>query len=205
MRMLAARSGWPSLTLTPNRICVLLCAAVATGCVTPVQPLPPGAGTAVGYAGQASARIVAVQRSTRLITVQSPSGQEATLYVDPAVRNFSHIRAGDSVRLTYQRVLEVHVHGPTAPSPGVLVDQDVATAAPGERPAALWRGRTTRTVQVISIDRKTRTVTYREPDGSLDSVVVQDPRNYWLVDRLTPGTLVDVTDHETLAVSVERI
>jgi len=58
---------------------------------------------------------------------------------------------------------------------------------------------------VISIDRKTRTVTYREPDGSLDSVVVQDPRNYWLVDRLTPGTLVDVTDHETLAVSVERI
>ena len=205
MRAIPVRGVWHSLTLTSKRVCVLLCAVVATGCVAPVQSLRPGAGTTVGYEGQASARIIAVRRSARLMTVRSPSGQEATLYVGPEVRNFSQMRAGDTVRLTYQRVLEVHVRGGTVPSSGVLVDQDVATAAPGERPAALWHGRATRTVQVVSIDRNTRTVTYREPDGFLDSVVVQDPRNYWLVDRLSPGTLVDVTDYQTLAVSVERI
>jgi hypothetical protein len=205
MRTSAIRDIRRSLTLASKVICALLCSALATGCVAPAQPLPPGAGTTVGYEEQASARIVAVQRTDRLITVQSPSGQQATVYVGPRVRNFGQIRAGDTVLLTYQRVLEVHVHGGTVPASGILVDQAVATAAPGERPAALWHGRTNRTVQVVSIDHNTRTVTYREPDGSLDSVVVQDPRNYWLVDRLTPGTLVDVTDYQTLAVSVERI
>jgi hypothetical protein len=205
MGTLAIRDSRGLLSIASMLLSAMLCSALATGCVAPAQPLPPGAGTAVGYEEQASAPIVAVQRTARLITVQSASGEKATVYVDPEVGNFSQMRAGDTVLLTYQRILEVHVHGGTVPASAVLVNQALATAAPGERPAALWHGRTSRTVQVISIDHNTRTVPYREPDGSLDSVVVQDPRNYWLVDRLTPGTLVDVTDYEILAVSVERI
>ncbi len=72
-------------------------------------------------------------------------------------------------------------------------------------PAALLATQTQRSVQIVSVDRTTHTVTFKEPDGSVYTLVVQNPANYALADGLQPGTYVVVTETQVVAVSADRV
>jgi hypothetical protein len=84
-------------------------------------------------------------------------------------------------------------------------EPEAAPAAHPHMPAGIVGARTRRTVQVVSVDPTTHTVTFREPDGSIDSVTAINPANFAAVDGLRPGTNVVVTVTEAVAVSVEKV
>ena len=87
----------------------------------------------------------------------------------------------------------------------VIVGVGADRAAKGQTPAAAMTVSAKRSVEIVSVDRSSHTVTFREPDGSVDSIVVQNPNNFALADGLRPGTIVDVTVTAVAAVVVQKL
>ena len=81
----------------------------------------------------------------------------------------------------------------------------MARAPVGARPAAIWAARTQRSVQIMSVDKFSHTVTFREHDGSVHSVTAQNPANYAFADGLQPGSYLTVVATEAVAVSVDKL
>lgn len=193
-----------------NRNLVLLgffcCAPLLalTGC-TPATPVtPPGTTASAEFNDEATAKVIGIDKAHRGLTLQSPDGQVVQINVSDAVRNFDRIAVGDTVRLTVHSHIQVTAAGNQS-LPGVIVDQGGARAAPGAKPAGIWAFRTQRSVQIVSVDKVGHTVTFREPDGTLDSFTVQNPANYAMADGLQPGSYVTVVETDAVAVSVEKI
>jgi hypothetical protein len=174
-----------------------------TGCTPPTQP---GATASASYTDEATATVTAINKAKRLITLKGQDGQVATVQATDAVRNFDQINVGDTVRINYQEQVSVLVRGRGAtPLSGVVVKAAGARAAPGQKPAGLGVISATRSVEVVSVDRTSHTVTFRESDGTVDSFVVQNPQNYALADGLQPGTIVDVTETAGVALAVTKL
>jgi hypothetical protein len=193
-----------SARLLASLLVVLPVTAVALVGCTP--PTPPGATASATYNDEATATVTAVNKAKRQITLKSRDGQVATVKASDAVRNFDQISVGDTVRINYQEQISVLVKGKGAvPLDGVIVNTVGARAAAGQKPAGIGMISATRSVEVVSVDRTSHTVTFRESDGTLDSFVVQNPKNYALADGLQPGTVVDVTEAAGVAVAVTKL
>jgi hypothetical protein len=185
--------------------CILtLAGSLALGACTPATP--PGATASTTYSDQAKVKVTGVDRSSRMITLQDARGQTTTVRASDAVRNFDQIMVGDTVTVDYQERIEILVRGVNAaPIQGVIVGVGADRAAKGQTPAAAMVLSAKRSVEIVSVDRSSHTVTFREPDGSVDSIVVQNPNNFALADGLRPGTIVDVTVTAVAAVVVQKL
>jgi hypothetical protein len=84
--------------------------------------------------------------------------------------------------------------------PGVAVAEDVATAKPGEKPAALGGRAVVVTSTIAAIDKQQGTVTLKALDGELTTIKVRNPSN---LDKVTVGDLVEITYTEAVAIAVE--
>ena len=109
------------------------------------------------------------------------------------------------MRVSYYARVDFEVAGNQAPVEGVIEQGSGVRAPAGQMPAALLATQTQRSVQIVSVDRTTHTVTFKEPDGSVYALVVQNPANYALADGLQPGTYVVVTETQVVAVSADRV
>ena len=179
-------------------------AAISLGFAGCAQPGAPGSTVSAGFAGQVTATVVGVDRATRGLTLKSPDGQVAQVHVSDAVRNFDGIAVGDTVRMKARVRLQVIAAGNRS-LPGVIVEEDTARAPVGYKPAAIWAARTQRSVQIVSVDKLSHTVTFREQDGSVHSVTAQNPANYAFADGLQPGSYLTVVTTEVIAASVDRL
>ena len=197
----------PSTQAKNFRMCtciVTLAGSLALGACTPATP--PGATASTTYSDQAKVKVTGVDRSSRMITLQDARGQTTTVRASDAVRNFDQITVGDTVTVDYQERIEILVRGVNAaPIQGVIVGVGADRAAKGQTPAAAMVVSAKRSVEIVSVDRSSHTVTFREPDGSVDSIVVQNPDNFALADGLRPGTIVDVTVTAVAAVVVQKL
>jgi hypothetical protein len=182
----------------------VLTGSLALGACTPATP--PGATASTTFSDEAKAKVIGLDRATRAITLQDERGQTATVRASNEVRNFDQIRVGDTVTVDYQEQIDILVRGTKAtPISGVIVGAGAERAAKGQKPAGAVVVSAKRSVEIVSVDRTSHTVTFREPDGTLDSIVVQNPANFALADGLRPGTIVDVTETAVAAVSVQKI
>ena len=172
------------------------------GC-TP-SPTPPAATASAAFSDQVTATVVGIDRAKRGVTLRSPDGQVADVYVSDAVRNFDRIAVGDTVRLTVHVQFHVAAAGDRS-LPGVIVEESMARAPVGSRPAGIWAARTQRSLQIVSVDKVAHTVTFRESDGSVDSFTVQNPANYAFADGLQPASYVTVIRTDAIAASVDKL
>jgi hypothetical protein len=151
-------------------------------------------------------KVVSIDKARRSLTLEDPSGHVAKVRATDAVRNFDQIQVGDTVKIAYNVEVIAKVRGHNVPAiPGVIVQGENRRAAKGLKPMGQDKITAMRSVTIVSVDKATHTVTFREPDGSVDSLVVQDPKNYAFLNELKPGVVVDVTKTESLAISVEKM
>ena len=181
-----------------------VCAAISLGFAGCTPPTPPGATTSAAFNDQVTATVIGIDRAKRGLTLRSSEGQVAEVYVSDAVRNFDRIAVGDTVQLTVHARFEVTATGNSS-LPGVIAEEGMARAPAGSRPAGIWAARTQRSVQIVSVDKVGHTVTFREPDGRVDSFTVQNPANYAFADGLQPGSYVTVVETNAVAASVNRL
>lgn len=164
-------------------------------------PTPVLAGTVGESAAQVTAEVTAIDQKTRMVTLKGPDGKEFTVQAGDQVKNLAQVKKGDLVQATYYESLAYEVHKPGQVEPGTVgVAQDVATAKPGEKPAALGARAIVVTAAIDGIDKKNGTVTLKGPDGTLRTIKAKNPAN---LDKVKVGDVVEITYTEALAIAVE--
>ncbi|MDZ7579911.1 MAG: hypothetical protein U5R30_04610 [Deltaproteobacteria bacterium] len=192
---------------------ILLSAAciTLTACTT-VSPPPPAETTSSaavqeGVPGgvfvntvNVSARVTAIDKTNRKVTLLGPDGDKVTVKVGPAAVNFDQIRVGDLVNATLTEELVVYLdeEGASAPDGSAAM---VALAPKGAQPGGLMAETMQVTATVTAIDRANRTATLQFEDGSTKTLPVRDDID---LNQREVGEKVVFQVTEMIAISVEK-
>jgi Cu/Ag efflux protein CusF len=140
-----------------------------------------------------------IDKEKQTVTLKGPK-RTLTLQVrDP--KKLEAIKVGDPVVAKYYEAIAFEVKKPGAATPGVTVQQGVATSKPGETPAGAIGQQVSITVTIVAIDKKARTVTIKGPDGDTETVKARDPKN---LDAVKVGDLVEITYTRALAIALDK-
>jgi hypothetical protein len=145
-----------------------------------------------------TAKVAAIDKASRRITLMSPDGIKETVKAGPEVINFDQIEIGDQLALTVTEGLVVQMAEPgelTADRAAALV----ALAPEGAKPGGLIAEAEQVTGTITAIDTDNRTATLQFEDGSVETFPVRADvglGNYATGDRVT--FLVT----ETIAISI---
>jgi hypothetical protein len=165
------------------------------------QPAEPPSGTVEQSLVSVRATVEAVDLKKRLVTLRKPDGGLVTIEAGEQVRNLPQVKNGDHVVATYYEAIAYAVRRPGEAAPGVTVNESVARAKPGEKPAGAGVREVTITATIEEIDKKKPSVTLKGPGGKVVTVVPREPKN---LERVAVGDLVDITYTEAVAISVEK-
>jgi hypothetical protein len=184
---------------------------ILTACTTASPPPPPTGEGALAYQEgvpggvivntvDVSARVTAIDKAKRKVTLLGPDGEKFTVKVGPEAVNFDQIRVGDLVKATVTEELVISLDEGGAPSSegeaGV-----VALAPKGAKPGGVVAQVTQITASVVAIDQAKRTATLRFDDGSTKTFSVRDDID---LSRHKVGERVVFRATEMIAISVEK-
>jgi Cu/Ag efflux protein CusF len=148
-----------------------------------------------------TARVVAIDHKTRMVTLRGPEGDPVTFKVDDAVRNLDQVKKGDQVVASYYESIAIRVHKPGEAEPGVSTSDASERAALGAMPGAATAQTTSVTARVTKIDKSKPSITLKGPKGKLVTVKVRDPAR---LDKVKVGDLLQITYTQAVAIAVEK-
>jgi Cu/Ag efflux protein CusF len=148
-----------------------------------------------------TATVKSIDPATRAVTLEGPKGT-TTVHVDPAVKNFSNLKVGDVVNVSYYESVAAQI----VKGKQTVSDPAAATFAYGSpkgmKPSGGAGASVTASVKVQAIDLGTNTVAFTGNDGVTHIVEVKTPEMKEFIRTLKPGDHVDVTFTDSVAVSV---
>ena len=173
---------------TPNHFRARLARSAAitlTSCSCTSTPPPPpaeGAAAAVfveGVAGgtfvntvEVSAKVTAIDRTTRKVTLMGSDGKKFKVKAGPEAINFDQVKVGDTVNATFTEELMVYVGNQnSAQSDGSAAL--VSLAPKGAQPGGVMAEVTQVTGKITAIDTQNRTATLRFEDGTEKTLPVR--------------------------------
>ena len=146
-----------------------------------------------------TATVQAIDLDKRLVTLKGEKGNVFELKVGEEAKNLPQVKVGDLVTVKYYESLAFEVTKP-GQAVGVGATAGVASAKPGEKPAALAAGQVTITATVEAIDAKKHYVTLKDPEGKTKEIKVKNPKN---LVNVKVGDQVAITYTEALAIEVK--
>ena len=147
-----------------------------------------------------SAQVVGIEKSTRTVTLKGPKGNVVDVVAGDEVRNFDQIKLGDFVFVRYAQALSLELRKTKAPAGDVTVTEGAARAQPGERPGVAGAREVTLIAEVVALDPKKSTITFKGPRGNVVTLDVLNPDQFKVVKK---GDQIEATYTEALALSVE--
>jgi hypothetical protein len=145
------------------------------------------------------ATVVAVDPSTRMVTLKGKDGKTVDVEAGPAVKHLDQIKVGDVVLATYTESLAFEVV-PKGEKPQGASESAKRIPGGGE----VGRQVTT-SFKVASVDPATNVLWVTLPNGETKKIHVQDPKAQERLKTLSPGNVVAVTYSESLAISLEKL
>ena len=115
-----------------------------------------------------TAKVKAIDKKNRVVTLQSPSGKVAKVKCGPEVRNFAQIRVGDEVKTSLLETVELFVAGNDGPAAERVTK--VGRAPLGSRPGFAAIDAVEVRASVVAIDYQTREVMLKGPEGKIIKV-----------------------------------
>jgi hypothetical protein len=191
-----------SLRLSRLAAAAALMLTLAGAGVTPVLAASPQP-TMVGKSLTAVATVESVDPTTRQVLLSGPDGRLLTVTAGPEIRNFSQIRAGDHLVLTFRKAVAVQLAPPGATLPPPAGALGAARSARGALPAGAGFEAVEVTVRVDSIDRRAHTVTFTDPDGVSRTVEVHNPAMIRFTNRLKPGDNVQIDYLQSVSLKLQ--
>jgi ribosomal protein L6P/L9E len=146
-----------------------------------------------------SARVEAIDKTTRQVTLKGPKGNLNTVTAGPDVRNFDQVKVGDMVTVGYLEALTLTLKKDGKELRSTTETPVAARAAAGERPAGVVANQTEVTANVIAVDAKTQTVTLKGPKQTVE-LKVPDAGQFKLIKV---GDQIQAVYTEAIALSVE--
>lgn len=172
--------------------------------MTPETRMEPRPGLDKGLIVEVTATVTAVDLENRLVTIEGPEGNSATIYAGPEVKNLPQVEVGDKVRITYYQAAAVDL---VKKKGDVELGTEVAaaeTSAPlGAKPAGAIGTEVKRTVEVLFVDPIQKYVRVNAPDIGIRTITLKNrPDLQHYLKELKKGDIVQVTYTEAMAISV---
>lgn len=151
-----------------------------------------------------SAVIAEIDPKTREVTLEGSLGNYITLTAGPELARFDELAVGDMVNATYTSSISGELREPTEEelaNPMKVMDAAAVTASKDEDPGAAV-GVTVRAVCTIEgMNRATKTVMLKDPDGDFHIIEDVDPAK---MAGVNIGQTVVVTYTEAFALSLDK-
>ena len=146
------------------------------------------------------AKVKAINKKTRELTLVSPDGKLAKIKCGPDVRDFEQIRVGDEVKTTLLESVEVLVTE-AAQQTGEQVTE-VNRAPVGSKPSFEVVDAVEINALILAIDYKTREMTLKEPDGRVLKMKAGPDVEH--LDKIKVGDSVVTRFTEALSIEVSK-
>ena len=150
-----------------------------------------------GEVATVTAKVVSVDEASREVVLEGSDGRRRTIVAGPEVKNLAKVKAGDFVRATYTQAVAIELKkgGDKVRSSNV---QEETTRAKGEKPSGVAQRRVTLTGTVEQVDKASRLVSVKGPQGNVVDVEVAPST----LDVVEVGDQVELVYTEALAVDV---
>ena len=148
---------------------------------------------------KASAVIVAIDSTYRIVTLKTASGRTVEVVAGPEVKNFDQLKVGDKVDLQYLEALTLELKKGGGMIVGRTEKAGAASAMPGEKPAAGAGRQVTIVADVVALDPTKQIVTLKGPQRTVD-LRIADPEQF---KRIAKGDQVEAKYTQAVALTVE--
>ena len=148
-----------------------------------------------------TATIIAIDKTTRDITLKGPKGNWVVVTAGPEVKNLDQMNVGDKVHARYIEALVLELKKGNDLAVTRTEAASAMGAMPGAHPQGVAGRRITVVADVVAVNRETQTVTLQGPQLSA-AVKVTDPDQ---LRRIKKGDQVYATYTQALAMVVETI
>jgi Cu/Ag efflux protein CusF len=146
----------------------------------------------------ARARIIAIDKENRIVTLRGPRGNDLAVHADEKVQRFSELKVGDIVTATDAQAVAVRVRKPGTAAPP---RQSESVVRQPDKVAATVTREQTVSVSIQEIDLTAPSVTAEGPAGRQYTFRVRDKSE---IQDLKVGDKVDVTYTEALLLRADR-
>jgi hypothetical protein len=177
-------------------MCRPLLSTLVVVLVAAVAPAGAQAPKVVTRESTVTATVDRVERSTRVLTLRGEGNVFQTVYVDPSVKAFETVQAGDVVTVRYTESVVIQVR-PRAPLSQAHDTTEEAKQA--GRTDVIEQQKAVVTIE--EIDSQGQSVTYRTAGGIRAVRAVTDKR---LLEGLHVGDRIEVTLTRERAVSIDK-
>ncbi len=134
----------------------------------------------------------------RMVTLRSLDGSLFDVHVGKEVINLPQVQVGDRVEINYSESITVRLA-----KPGTIRDESgeyLATAKPGDRPAAVKVNRTEITATILALHKTNSMAKLKLADGSIAEVTVENPEN---LDTVKVGDTISIEYLEVMSIQVQ--
>jgi Cu/Ag efflux protein CusF len=149
---------------------------------------------------EVTAKIEAIDKTTRLVSLKDEDGETETIYCGPEVKRFDELKVGDTVTFRYYESIAYEIRKPGQPSGLPAETGPTITRGQGARPGGTIAQQETATVTVKAIDAKVPSITVLTEDGRTVSFKVEDKKT---LKDVKVGDKVEVTYTQALMISVK--
>ena len=163
------------------------------------QSSPTGIQATQTMSGRAT--VQNIDHEDRAVTLKGENGNVFTVQVGEDVRNFNQVKKGDQVKFRSEESLALAVDKTSEP-PSASEQEMLMRAQPGQLPGGAVIQTTRVSATVENIDRNTREVTLRLPQGQTQRVKL--PKKSDALERLQKGDQVIATLTQAVAIEVTQ-
>jgi hypothetical protein len=164
-------------------------------------PQTPSSGFQATESATAQATVQNIDHKDRTVTLKGQNGKVFTVQVGEEARNFNQVKKGDLVTFHYVESLALAVDKSNEP-PSASEQQMLMRAQPGQLPGGAAIQTTQVSATIENINRNTREVTLRLPEGQTKTVKL--PKNSDALKRLQTGDQVTATLTDAVAIDVTQ-
>lgn len=166
--------------------------------------MEPRAGLDRALMVEETGTVTAVDLESRIVVIEGPEGNIATVYAGEEVKNLPQVEVGDKVTINYYRAAVAElVKEKGDVKLGTEVAAAEASAPLGAKPAGAFGTQVKRTVEVLFVDPIQKFVRVMAPDIGIRTVTLAhrpDLQHY--LKELNKGDIVTITYTEAMAVTV---
>ena len=148
-----------------------------------------------------AALVTAINKETRVVTLQQDDGEEITFTASDEVRNLDQVSVGDILVAEYVETISIEVMANDGMEAAAAGAAAMARTEKGEMPgfAAMDATVVTSTVEEINLEKNTFKL--KEADGTINEYAARNPDN---LRRAKVGDLVVTTVSTAVAIAVEK-
>ena len=147
-----------------------------------------------------TAKIDAIDRTARLVTLTDKDGNSQTIYCGPEVKRFDELKVGDTISFRYYESVAVAIRKPGEPGAKPAASDPKLVRGTGPKPGGTISQQATATVTIKSIDTKVPAVSVVTSDGHTVDFKVADGKT---LAGYKAGDKVDITYTQALMISVK--